>query len=110
MLYGEVNGIHTFGMGPKVNIEATGKVSASLLLGDNAAGFASHTRGSKVQILVPSMERNPQTELVTPDFHVLLQVTNLAGPYPIRRYKRVVFSYVHDGMPASLGKIPGGFE
>ncbi|KAJ5966232.1 hypothetical protein N7481_012946 [Penicillium waksmanii] len=110
MLYGDVNGFHFFGKGPKVKIEAIDDDPVSQQLDDNSAGFSSHIRGHKVQVLVPPMERNPQTGLVTPDFHVVLQVTNSAGPYPIRRYKRVVFSYVDDGSPVPLGKIPDGFE
>jgi hypothetical protein len=92
MLYGDVNGFHSFGMGPKVKIEAIDEDPVSPQLADNAAGFSSHIRGSKVQVLVPPIERNPQTGLVTPDFQVVLQVTNSARPYPIRSHKRVVFS------------------
>jgi len=110
MLYGDVNGFHFFGNGPEVKIEATGKASRGLQLDQSTAGFFNHTRGSQVQVHVPAVERNPQTGLVTPDFHVVLQVTNSAGPYPIRRYKRVIFSYVLDGISIPLGKVPDGFE
>jgi hypothetical protein len=105
-LYGDVNGFHFFGKGPEVRIEADEPAEA----GDGVAGFDNPIRGRTVTVVVPGVERNPQTGLVTPDFHVLLQVTNPAGPYPIRRYKRVIFSYVLDGVSVSLGKIPEGFD
>ncbi|KAF7555610.1 hypothetical protein G7Z17_g2038 [Cylindrodendrum hubeiense] len=108
MLYGDVNGFNGMGTGPKVDIEALDEPSSDSKLGDNAAGFASYTRGRKIKVTVARRERNPQTGLDTPDFHVLLQVTNTAGPYPIRRYKRVIFSYI-DGLPVPMGKIPDGF-
>ncbi|KAL3447789.1 hypothetical protein BJX65DRAFT_318111 [Aspergillus insuetus] len=112
VLYGDVNGFHVFGHGPKVLIERTdGSPSAAAhpTLGENAAGFTEYTRSPCVTVTVPPMERHFQTRLVTPDFHVLLQVTNTAGKYPIRRYKRVIFSYINDGTPVPLGKEPEGF-
>ncbi|KAL2802092.1 DUF1593-domain-containing protein [Aspergillus granulosus] len=110
MLYGDVNAFHVFGNGPKVIMEGSGGASAQdPKLGENAAGFAQHVRSQRVTVTVPEMERHFQTGLVTPDFHILLQVTNTAGTYPIRRYKRVIFSYIHDGSPVPLGKEPEGF-
>ncbi|KAJ0415423.1 DUF1593-domain-containing protein [Aspergillus carlsbadensis] len=112
MLYGDVNGFHVFGHGPKVPIEPTdGSASPAThpTLGENAAGFAEYTRSPCVTVTVPPRERHFQTRLVTPDFHILLQVTNNTGEYPIRRYKRVIFSYIDDGTPIPLGKEPAGF-
>ncbi|KAH7127938.1 hypothetical protein B0J13DRAFT_483437 [Dactylonectria estremocensis] len=109
MLYPDINGFHTLGGGPKVDIEAVEKPSSERKIADNFAGFANYTRGRKVKVTAAKRERNPQTGLATPDFHVLLQVTNTAGPYPIRRYKRVIFSYL-DGLPIPMGKIPEGFS
>ncbi|KAL1859036.1 hypothetical protein Daus18300_009674 [Diaporthe australafricana] len=65
----------------------TGDVSAL-----NDAGFAHATLGREVQITAPAPWTNPYTGLLT-DFHLLLQVTNTAGPHPIRRYLRVVCEY-----------------
>lgn len=58
----------------------------------NDAGFANVTLGTKIRVTVPEPARNPSTGLPT-DFHILLQVTNNAGKYPIRRYMRVVCEY-----------------
>jgi hypothetical protein len=105
MLYGDVNGFHFFGMGPEVNIEALEGVPSDIREGDNV-GFARVTRALKIAVTVPGIEKHPQTGLLTPDFHILLQVTNRAGPYPIRRYKRVILSYIREGTSESLKKIP----
>lgn len=105
MLYGEVNGFHFFGMGPEVQIEALEGVPSEAKDNDTA-GFAKYTRERKVKVTVPQLEKHPQTGLVTPDFHILLQVTNRAGLYPIRRYKRIIFSYIHEDRPVSHRKIP----
>ncbi|KAL2819271.1 DUF1593-domain-containing protein [Aspergillus cavernicola] len=110
MLYSDINCFHFFGRGPTVEISAEEEdLPSDPRLGDDVAGFASHTRARRVRVTVPQAERNIQTGLVTPDFHVLLQVTNTARSYPIRRYKRVIFSYVDDGSPVPLGKILEGF-
>jgi hypothetical protein len=104
MLYGDVNGFHLFGKGPEVKIEPLEDIPLNTEKGDTA-GFAVYTRARKIKVTVPQVEKHPQTGIVTPDFHVLLQVTNRAGPYPIRRYKRVIFSYVHEGTSASPRKV-----
>ncbi|OOQ86147.1 hypothetical protein PEBR_24531 [Penicillium brasilianum] len=105
ILYGDVNGFHSFGMGPEVQLEALDGVVSDTKGGDTA-GFPTHTRAQKVKVMVPQLEKHPQTGLVTPDFHILLEVTNRAGIYPIRRYKRIIFSYIREDKPASLKKIP----
>lgn len=107
MLYSDVNGFHFFGMGPEVNIEALEGDSSDTKEGDTA-GFDTFTRARKIAVTVPEIEKHPQTGLTTPDFHILLQVTNKAGPYPMRRYKRVIFSYLHEGTSGSPQKIPQG--
>ncbi|OTA58864.1 DUF1593-domain-containing protein [Hypoxylon sp. EC38] len=56
------------------------------------AGFANVVLGTKIQVTVPEPQRNPSTGIVS-GFHLLLQVTNRKGPYPIRRYMRVVCEY-----------------
>jgi hypothetical protein len=104
MLYGDVNGFHLFGKGPEVKIEPLEDIPLNTEKGDTA-GFAVYTRARKIKVTVPQVEKHPQTGIVTPDFHVLLQVTNRAGPYPIRRYKRVIFTYVHEGTSASPRKV-----
>ena len=71
--------------------QATGNVSAV-----NDAGFANAVLGTELQITAPSPWTNPETGLPT-DFHLLLQVTNSAGPYPIRRYLRIVCEYGDEG-------------
>ncbi|KAJ5364526.1 uncharacterized protein N7496_010239 [Penicillium cataractarum] len=105
MLYGDVNGFHFFGMGPEVQIETLEGIPSDVKEGD-IAGFAAYTRARKVKVTVPQIEKHPQTGLFTPDFHILLQVTNRAGPYPIRRYKRIIFSYIQEDKPVPHRKIP----
>ncbi|KAI1455473.1 DUF1593-domain-containing protein [Annulohypoxylon moriforme] len=58
----------------------------------NDAGFANVTLGPKVQITVPPVSYNPYSGLNN-TFHVLLEVVNKAGLYPIRRYQRLIFEY-----------------
>ncbi|KAI0969245.1 hypothetical protein F4678DRAFT_439841 [Xylaria arbuscula] len=66
---------------------ATGNVSVM-----NDAGFTQAVLGSDIQITAPAPWLNPYTGQNT-DFHLVLQVTNSAGPFPIRRYLRVVCEY-----------------
>ncbi|KAI1483508.1 DUF1593-domain-containing protein [Daldinia eschscholtzii] len=68
---------------------STGKVET------NDAGFTNVTLGTKIQVTVPQSQKNPSTGM-WPGFHILLQVTNKAGKYPIRRYMRVVCEYDND--------------
>ena len=63
------------------------------LLTINEAGFGNVTLGNKVRVTAPEAVTNVQTGQLMPDFHVLLQVTNRAGPHPVTRYKRTVFEY-----------------
>ncbi|KAI1409814.1 DUF1593-domain-containing protein [Hypoxylon sp. FL1857] len=58
----------------------------------NDAGFTNVILGPKVQVIAPESQRNPSTGVLS-GFHLLLQVTNRKGPYPIRRYMRVVCKY-----------------
>lgn len=58
----------------------------------NDAGFEFAVSGKDAQVTAPAPWTNPYTGLLT-DFHLLLQVTNTAGKYPIRRYLRVVCQY-----------------
>ncbi|KAI0376965.1 DUF1593-domain-containing protein [Hypomontagnella monticulosa] len=58
----------------------------------NDGGFGTVVLGTKIQITAPQPWRNPMTG-TNSGFHILLQVTNRAGPYPIRRYMRVICSY-----------------
>ncbi|KAI1212062.1 DUF1593-domain-containing protein [Annulohypoxylon truncatum] len=58
----------------------------------NDAGFANVTLGTRVRITAPQSFINSNTGLES-NFHVILQVTNRAGLYPIRRYQRLVFEY-----------------
>ncbi|KAF2968740.1 hypothetical protein GQX73_g4849 [Xylaria multiplex] len=58
----------------------------------NDAGFIQPVLGSEIQITAPAPWSNPQTDQPT-DFHLVLQVTNSAGTFPIRRYMRVVCEY-----------------
>lgn len=58
----------------------------------NDAGFADAVLGTEIQITPPAPWTNPSTGMPT-DFHLLLQVTNSAGDYPIRRYMRVICQY-----------------
>ncbi|CAK7235907.1 hypothetical protein SBRCBS47491_009455 [Sporothrix bragantina] len=112
LLYTDINGFNIFG--PRGNMksiltavegaEGTGNFAKNDHT--NTAGFSWYARGAQVQVSVPEVTRNPQTLLVTPDFHVVLQVTNRAGPYPVRRYKRVVFSFEYDDTSVPMGKIP----
>ncbi|KAI1101868.1 DUF1593-domain-containing protein [Jackrogersella minutella] len=67
-------------------------VGSNVTLDANEAGFTNVTLGTKVEITAPEAERNPNTGIVS-DFHILLQVTNSAGEYPIKRYMRVVCEY-----------------
>ncbi|KAI1874240.1 uncharacterized protein JN550_002819 [Neoarthrinium moseri] len=85
-----------------VQIEAVSPSSgAPLVLQVNDAGFSNVTLGRSVKVIPPISIRNPNTGLSTTDFHILLQVTNRAGPYPIRRYMRIVLTY-HGHVPATL--------
>ncbi|KAI0101134.1 DUF1593-domain-containing protein [Daldinia grandis] len=67
-------------------------VGSGGILDVNDAGFTNATPGIKVQVTVPQPLRNPYTG-TSPGFHILLQVTNRAGRYPIRRYMRVICDY-----------------
>ncbi|KAI1803963.1 DUF1593-domain-containing protein [Daldinia bambusicola] len=58
----------------------------------NDAGFANVTLGTKIQVTILQSQKNRSTGL-SPGFHILLQVTNKAGKYPIRRYMRVICEY-----------------
>ncbi|KAJ2991241.1 hypothetical protein NUW58_g344 [Xylaria curta] len=58
----------------------------------NDASFAQAVLGSEVQITAPAPWSNPYTGQPT-GFHLVLQVTNSAGHYPIRRYMRIVCEY-----------------
>ncbi|KAF4418030.1 hypothetical protein F53441_14486 [Fusarium austroafricanum] len=57
----------------------------------NGAGFSNVALGSKVRIStnLTSWEQE-QPSSVDKEWHVILQVTNNKGPYPIRRYRRVI--------------------
>ncbi|KAI1472629.1 DUF1593-domain-containing protein [Daldinia caldariorum] len=65
---------------------------SSAMLESNDAGFTNVTLGPKIQVTVPQSQKNRSTGML-PGFHILLQVTNRAGKYPIRRYMRVVCEY-----------------
>lgn len=67
--------------------QQTGNASAL-----NDAGFSHVALGREVRMTAPAPWNNPYTGLPT-DFHLVLQVTNTAGPYPIRRYLRVICEY-----------------
>ncbi|OTA98381.1 hypothetical protein M426DRAFT_77020 [Hypoxylon sp. CI-4A] len=47
---------------------------------------------TKVEVIVPPASTNIYNGMPS-NFHILLQVTNRAGEYPIRRYQRVIFEY-----------------
>ncbi|KAK9419975.1 hypothetical protein SUNI508_06981 [Seiridium unicorne] len=70
-----------------VQIEVIGELGGVLEVND--ARFSNATLGQQIQIIAPELEGNPDTGLWT-DFHLLLQVTNGAGKYPIRKYLRIV--------------------
>ncbi|KAI1658636.1 DUF1593-domain-containing protein [Daldinia decipiens] len=67
-------------------------VGSNGILDINDAGFTNATLGIKVQVTVPQPMLNTYTGTY-PGFHILLQVTNRAGQYPIRRYMRVICEY-----------------
>jgi hypothetical protein len=71
-------------------LDTTGRLGG--LLAANDAGFSNVTLSKAVQITVP--EHFTETDTGVPmSFHILLQVTNTAGRYPIRRYLRIVCEY-----------------
>ncbi|KAI0886339.1 DUF1593-domain-containing protein [Annulohypoxylon maeteangense] len=92
-LYPEATFFSTSALTSNVTIEALSppKGSDSILVA-NDAGFSNVTLGSKVLITVPESTYNANTGLSN-NFHVLLEVINKAGLYPIRRYQRLVFEY-----------------
>ncbi|KAH8892274.1 DUF1593-domain-containing protein [Thozetella sp. PMI_491] len=96
-LYGSVNNFNFYQLIYKerqaVRIEALAAPATPPAVANNTAGFADVAHGPKVQVTVPEVIVNNQTHLPTPDFHIILQVTNNAGKYPIRRYKRAIFEY-----------------
>ncbi|ETS86226.1 hypothetical protein PFICI_00054 [Pestalotiopsis fici W106-1] len=72
---------------PIAAVNGTGEVLAT-----NDAGFANATLGTAIQFTAPVEWTNPNTG-VSMGFHILLQVTNSAGKYPITRYLRIVCEY-----------------
>ncbi|KAH6646246.1 hypothetical protein BKA67DRAFT_664094 [Truncatella angustata] len=89
-VYGEPTGWNTdYG---DVQMQANGTPGVGDMVLVNDAGFTNVTVARDIQITAPQVQRNTKTGLLS-DFHLLLQVTNNAGKYPIRRYLRVVLEY-----------------
>ncbi|KAF7369387.1 DUF1593-domain-containing protein [Mycena venus] len=77
----------------EIKLESLAPPASDPVLANNTAGFQNFTLGPKVQVTTPPISINGQTGESNPDIHIVLQVTNTAGIHPIRRYKRVIFSY-----------------
>ncbi|KAI4593923.1 hypothetical protein KJ359_008967 [Pestalotiopsis sp. 9143b] len=73
-------------------LRAAANSTGAGILETNDAGFSNATLGTAIEITAPVESRNQETGL-PPNFHILLQVTNPAGKYPIRRYLRIVCEY-----------------
>ncbi|KAJ7861702.1 hypothetical protein B0H14DRAFT_3084695 [Mycena olivaceomarginata] len=70
----------------EIKLESLAPLASDPVLANNTAGFQNFTLGLKVQVTTPPISINGQTGESNPDIPHL-------GIHPIRRYKRVIFSY-----------------